>query len=173
MTKNLKFLTETINEKFKAQDYIDVVKLAHSFGIEVYGRDFKDNTSSYIEFDDNKRFNIYVNKYHSKERQRFSIAHEIAHFILHEDEIKKNKKVAREDVASLSKKEEMEADNLAASILMPEKWIEKFLKQLKANKNQKLDEFVIEAVARKFNVSIPASIVRLRELKYYVPYLYL
>lgn len=173
MTKDLKLLKEIIDKKFKAKDYIDVVELAHSFGIEVYGRDFQDKTSSFIEFNENGRFNIYVNKHHSKERQRFSIAHEIAHYILHKDEIINNKKVARENITSLSKEKEIKADNLAAEILMPEKWIEKFLKKLKINKKQKLDESIIRKVAKKFNVSAPASIVRLRNLNYYMPYLYL
>jgi Zn-dependent peptidase ImmA (M78 family) len=64
-------------------------------------------------------FAIYVNAKHSEVRRRFTIAHEVAHFVLHRDLIGDG---ITEDAlyrSGLSDAVEREANGLAAEILMP------------------------------------------------------
>jgi len=79
----------------------------------------------YIEKLENGKVIIYYNPLHHENRQRFTIAHELAHFLLgHLDENHKlyrdTTKNFRSDMYDLK---EINANKMAASILMPEKTI--------------------------------------------------
>lgn len=65
------------------------------------------------------KYVIRVNRHDVKERQRFTLAHEIAHFLLHKDRIGDG---ITDDVlyrSKLSDFMEIQANRLAADILMP------------------------------------------------------
>lgn len=64
-------------------------------------------------------FQIRVNKHEAKSRQRFTIAHEIAHFLLHKVLIKDGLTDSVLYRSKLTNKREAEANRLAADILMP------------------------------------------------------
>ena len=69
-------------------------------------------------------FQIRINRHEDKRRQRFTLAHEIAHYLLHADLIKDS---LSDDVlyrSSLSNRREAEANRLASDILMPQSLIE-------------------------------------------------
>jgi Zn-dependent peptidase ImmA (M78 family) len=75
-------------------------------------------------------FVIRVDRHELKERQRFTVAHEISHFLLHKELIKDG---LSDDVlyrSSLSNRREAEANRLAADLIMPWslilKWMEQF-----------------------------------------------
>jgi len=152
---------------------IDVVKLANALGIVVYGADLDDDVNSWIEYEkEENQFCIVVNKNHSPQRQYFSISHEIGHFVLHNDQIKEKGKVGRQDEHSLTAKEEQEADELGAEILMPKELIREYAKDdLKIQDNTPVTQKIIKQIARYFDVSKEASIMRMRNLGYYVPYI--
>jgi predicted transcriptional regulator len=102
---------------------VDVVKLAHDIGINVYQALGANNLSGKIIKNPQQGgasgYAIFVNSNDSSKRQRFTIAHEIAHFILHKDAIGDG---IVEDAlyrSGLSNKQEAEANKLAADILMP------------------------------------------------------
>jgi Zn-dependent peptidase ImmA (M78 family) len=73
-------------------------------------------------------FSIVINATESLPRKRFTVAHEIAHFILHRDDLQNG---IVEDAlfrnSGLSNKKETEANKLAADILMPYPLIEKLM----------------------------------------------
>jgi hypothetical protein len=76
-------------------------------------------------------FVIKVDRHEAKERQRFTIAHEIAHALLHKDLILENNGLS-DDVlyrSSLSNRREAEANRLAADIVMPWSLVEQWMKQ--------------------------------------------
>ena len=155
----------------KANGYIDTVKLANLFGIEVVPENWKDDSSAYIKFDDsNDKFIIFVNTNHSKERQRFSIAHEIAHFILHKEIIKELKQVDRNSLRSLAPEQEKAADKLAAKILMPDNLVEEYLTQLHITKQNEINKDTLSKFAKDFNVSFLAAYIKLKELNYNLSY---
>lgn len=103
-------------------------------------------------------FAIRVNRHESKERQRFTLAHEIAHFLLHRDKIKNGiyeNTLYRAD--GISNREEIEANRLAADILMPREGLANRLRGI----NTAADDELAEQLASEFQVSKPAMEIRL------------
>jgi len=108
---------------------------------------------------------IGVNALHHPNRQRFSIAHELAHHVLHKEHIEAavhvdkgfrvlhRDRLASEGVDPL----EIEANAFAAELLMPEHFLKDVLDQSGLDIE---DDERIEALARKFRVS--ASAIRYR-----------
>ena len=97
---------------------IDIVQLASRAGIDVYGSDAPDDFNAEITHIPSNKFEILVNTNHSLNRQRFSIAHELAHFVLHVDEIKKYgslKRATDRSHSSYFPDIEKEADELEGS----------------------------------------------------------
>jgi Zn-dependent peptidase ImmA (M78 family) len=164
--------TEAINKAIgmsKQDGYVDVVKLASEYDIPVYNKTLEDDRSGFIKYEDGK-FSIVANSNQTKQRQRFSIAHELAHFLLHPEEVKKRGMVDRAAALSLTPEEERRADQLAADILMPEQIVREYVME-KGWSGTVLDRETILNIADKFNVSFPMAAIRLRELDYYVPYI--
>ncbi len=67
----------------------------------------------------NGEYAIYSNRKDPKVRRRFTYAHELAHFLLHKEHISDR---LRENLlfrSILSNQQEIEANNLAADVLMP------------------------------------------------------
>lgn len=155
----------------KTKGRIDIIELANSLGIKVYSTD-EINVPSFIAYDkDLDLYEIYVNSSEKPTRKRFSIAHEIAHFIKHRDKIIEFGVVGRQNNCSLSLKEESEADSFAAELLMPAECVEEFLKSKEITKQTKIDRDIVSKLADDFDVSLFAAIIRLRELGYYVGYI--
>ncbi len=98
---------------------------------------------------------IGVNKDHHPLRQRFSISHELGHYLLGH-EIETN----REDIVDKNFNEntsiEREANLFASALLMPEDWV---------RENAKKDGLDIKSLAKKFEVSEQAMTIRLLELR--------
>jgi len=172
--------TQTTNEKnliqkralemSRTHGCVDIVKLAKSFGIRVFGDRLSLNENAFIEHKDNE-FKITVNEIHTPQRQYFSIGHELGHFILHKNKIKELGRLDRGGNHTLSKKEEEAADELGAQLLMPQKSIEEYAKKQNLTKETEITQQIVENLADIFDVSKFAVIMRLRKLNYYVPYI--
>lgn len=132
---------------------INVVQLANKLGIRVYDAAWPSNISGKIQKDRDKGgtsgFAIFVNKEHAATRKRFTIAHEIAHYVLHEEQIGDGVFDDALYRSGLSNEMERQANGLAANILMP--WSE-----LNKHIGKPTDE-----LARLFNVSKEAMANRL------------
>lgn len=164
-------LLNSIEEIKAAKGRIDIVEIANRLGIKVYSTK-EIQQSSFIAYDpDTKHYSIYLNSKEAGPRQRFSVAHEIAHFLLHKEKIITFGAVGRECDISLSIKEEKEADNLAGMLLMPENSVIDTLNRNDVTIYDKIDKNVVVKVAKEFDVSIIAATLRLRELGYYVGYI--
>ena len=109
---------------------------------------------------------IGVNQDHHPNRRRFSIAHEIAHFVLHKGDtyIDKGYLVHFRDRESGSgtKWEEMAANAFAAALLMPAKQVRDAFKQQPFDLTE---DNVLEMLAKKFKVSTQAMTYRLMKLR--------
>jgi Zn-dependent peptidase ImmA (M78 family) len=136
---------------------VDVLCLAHHFGLRVFGiSNWDNNLSGKIvrvrDVDMPDQFAIYVNQKHPIKRKRFTIAHELAHFIYHQDLI--GDEITDDALyrSGLSNREEAMANGLAADILMPWHLI-----------NREIDNGLqtIDALADKFEVSFTAMAIRL------------
>lgn len=102
-------------------------------------------------------FMIKINRHDPARRQRFTAAHELAHFLLHRDQIGSG---ISDDVlyrSALSDNREAEANRLAADILMPESLIQEWLDNAKALKV----EDKVAYLADRFEVSEAAIKIRL------------
>lgn len=98
---------------------VDVEALAVDFGIGILHKDWPNDLSGAIG-KDTKGYFLIVNRNHSALRQRYTIAHELAHRVLHRDQIEK---AGIKDTwayrSRLSEADEQAANQLAATILMP------------------------------------------------------
>lgn len=141
---------------------VTVEKLAEALHIEVLVHALPDDDSGLLLVKDKKAL-VIVNKNHSEGRRRFSLAHEIAHYLLHADD--SHEIFHRDRRSSLgTSRIEVEANAFAAEILMPEDeiktWVESELLDL-------LDEEMEEKVAEKakqLSVSTQALGIRLERL---------
>lgn len=138
---------------------IRIGQLANDLGLEVVRAALSPSISGLIEPSETAAsgFKIKINKFESEERQRFTVAHEIAHFLLHRDYIKNGIIDSALYRSSLSSRKEVEANKLAADLLMPEALVLDELKKL----GGKRDSISAEALARKFKVSPAAMKVRI------------
>ncbi|MEZ8388253.1 ImmA/IrrE family metallo-endopeptidase [Vibrio splendidus] len=101
---------------------------------------------------------IKVNKHDVKARQRYTLAHEIAHFLLHRHLLADG---ITDDVlyrSSLSNVIEREADRLAADIIMPMNHVKKLMEKHSIDKK---GEHLYEAIAEELGVSPIALKIRL------------
>lgn len=112
---------------------------------------------------------IGVNSSHSLTRQRFTIAHEIGHLLLHGDEevhIDAKRPLGRRDKVSSQAEDprEIEANQFAAELLMPESFVREFVvKIVEDDPDISVDE-AIEKLGRTFRVSQLAMTHRLTNL---------
>ncbi|TNE42434.1 MAG: ImmA/IrrE family metallo-endopeptidase [Alphaproteobacteria bacterium] len=143
---------------------VQTVPIAEKLGLKVYKvSGWNDETSGMIRKDENdggaSGYAIYVNARHGPTRRRFTIAHEIGHFVLHESLIGDG---IVEDALwrsrKLSSKIETQANAFAADLLMPWHLIE-------LAKSRGLTE--IEELAVAFEVSVEAMSYRLLGAQYY------
>lgn len=140
---------------------IPVGKLAQDLGITVQYIPLDNELSGMAFVKDNSRF-IIVNAGHHPNRQRFTLAHELGHHILHYEYLANgvhvDKVILHRDIISGAgiDRKEISANAFAAELLMPEALIKRHLRGLDFN-----DESVIEALANKFKVSTAALNFRL------------
>ncbi len=140
---------------------IDVISLANLYDIKVYGIKTKNEISGAITYDkDEDYFEILVNTNNAKTRQRFTIAHELGHYFLHKEMLKdSNMHIdalyrTTTDMKNVDTKElEKEVDYFAGALLMNRELLEKLSK-----------EYGIEELAKIFDVSTSAVIVRMKVL---------
>ena len=65
---------------------LDIVRVVKEiYNIKLYYNDLDRDTSGFIERITPKEWAIHVNKWENPLRQKFTIAHELAHFILHQN----------------------------------------------------------------------------------------
>ena len=100
---------------------------------------------------------IKVNRHDGSRRQRFTIAHEIAHFLLHRDHIGRGIEDDALYRSDLSDAREAEANRLAADILMPEHLITEALTAARAQGVEDMASYM----ADQFEVSEAAIRIRL------------
>ena len=149
-----------IIRKHQKRAPILVVPIAEALGLKVYRTTgWPDFTSGMVTRDavqgGPSGFSIYVNAKHSEVRRRFTIAHEIAHFLLHRDLIGDG--ITEDGLyrSGLSDAVELEANGLAAEILMPKALIREILRGGSRG---------ISELADKFNVSDQTMELRLMSL---------
>lgn len=101
---------------------INVVSLSKNLGFEVAFVDLPDKVSAAIKIEKNKKA-IFVNSNHPKTRQRFSISHELGHYLSGHEDYDEEKRIymdPNKKYTNSQYKNEEEADEFAAELLMPD-----------------------------------------------------
>jgi Zn-dependent peptidase ImmA (M78 family) len=117
---------------------------------------------------ENGRGMIGYNVNHSLVRQRFTIAHEIGHYMLHvKGKLQRlfvDKSVFQrdDDSSTGNDPEEVQANKFAAALLMPEVLVRSEIRKLDLDLD---DEDDVGSLARRFNVSTAAMSIRLDNLR--------
>ena len=143
--------------RFQLVAPVDIVSIARELGVRVWEmHDLPEGVSGQIWRDavngGISGFSIGVRASESVFRKRFTVAHELAHYILHRNRLDGG---LFEDVmyrGGLSSREETQANQMAADMLMPYKLIRKLIDE---------GEDTIEKLAARLQVSQPALKIRL------------
>lgn len=162
--------SQLANKLNKSKGYVDVFDIAEKLGLQVSEHDLGDNVSGVLYIDKGKGV-IGYNKKESEVRRRFTVAHEIGHFLLHrlENEVFVDKKVFvplfRDDKSTTGEiKQEREANAFAAALLMPKERVVKELKNIEFDLGDDKDD-VISKLASNFKVSSQAMMYRISNLE--------
>ena len=142
---------------------IDVENIAKRLGIGILEEEFPDDISGVLVRSGDGVL-IAVNKEHHPNRKRFSIAHELAHHLLHQDSAayydKKHQIGAHFRAKSGGRgwdAKEVEANRFAAELLMPRRMLIEAIDQT--------GETEASTLARQFEVSEEAMTYRLADIR--------
>ena len=143
---------------------VPVEEVARSLGADVVYRAFEGDVSGMVYRDRSEKL-IGVNSSHAPNRQRFTVAHEVGHLVLHKgtpvfvDSFEG--RINWRDGASA--KEESEANAFAAELLMPRAFVDREVEQ--AMDDQPLSPTrLIGDMAKTFKVSQQSMKYRLENL---------
>ena len=159
------------NIELKDEEYsIDLEKISKNLGLKVE-KTILFSESGLLDLD---KKTIYINKFEKNERQRFTLAHEIGHYVLEHASKNKLPRKKKENYNDNEILKEREANQFAANLLMPRKILimimKKYLDENGVNKegNLKLNnlEFkkLLEYISEKMKVSVSAIKYRLDNL---------
>ncbi len=138
---------------------VKIAGIARALGVEVKSATLKPRISGQIQPSNTSKsgFRIRVNRHEPSVRQRFTIAHEIAHYLLHRDQIGDGLEDTILYRSTLSDRREAEANRLAADLIMPRALITQLLRE----KNSAPTVEVAGELALQFEVSEAAMMIRL------------
>ena|SRR5258708_17256269 len=147
---------------------IPVEEIAAHFGAQLSYEPFQGKGElSGMLLRDKDRTVIGVNSAHPAVRQRFSVAHEIGHLIMHQGAMFVDQTVRfnRDGKSSLAiDPQEIEANRFAAELLMPEKLVTAAIEKCIAKKPNLPQRALIADLAKEFQVSEQAMEFRLVNL---------
>ena len=150
-------------EQHLSQYPVKLGSLARSLNVAIKVSSMPTGVSGQIARD-RDGYVIRVNRNEARERQRFTIGHELAHFLLHRDVIDRSPDGITDNVLYRSgapEQIEYEANRLAADIVMPMALVER---KLRDEYGGVVTEATIESLAASFEVSKAAMEIRLSTL---------
>lgn len=145
---------------------VPIEKLAHQIGAVIRMEPFDGRLSGMVHRQADGTAVIGINRKQSVYRRRFTIAHELGHLLLHEDKLlhvdERFPIGFRTGISGFAiDSKEIEANQFAAELLMPESFLLKDIGQVQED----LDiEEVIERLSQIYDVSREAMAIRLSAL---------
>lgn len=156
MSEDIKVLSH-----FMSRPPVRVEEAISALGIDYRVIPMNPGESGRIERLSDGRYRITVNANESRVRQRFTAAHELGHYLLHRDLLVHGHMDRLFDPspdtnppAPFTRKQEYQANQTAANILMPRSRVERLY----------LDGVPVPQLAREFDVSVAAMKIRLQSL---------
>jgi Zn-dependent peptidase ImmA (M78 family) len=147
---------------------VPVERLIQLRGARLAVRSLEDSVSGFVYRDEGQPV-IGINTVHPLARQRFTMAHELGHLILHNalgvhiDERDFFLKFRDSAAAASDDREEREANLFAAELLMPREFLEKDATQL--GEISLHDDGALRHLAKRYGVSLQALLIRLTSLR--------
>jgi len=127
---------------------VDAVKIANGFGIQVKEISMPPKYAADVAgFYNEKDKTIYVQTTDKPWRKLFTVAHELGHLVLGHKNYEVLFRVQRKDETYPYRQIESEANSFAASLLMPDFMLKKYLKKYNLTKSDHLE------MAKIFGVS--------------------
>ena len=145
---------------------IDVEAIAKSLGISV-NYEKLDSDVSGVMLLENGKAKVAINQSQHRNRQRFTLAHEIGHLLLHAkgDRVFVDRRFFRNAASSKGElREEIQANAFAASLLMPSALVDKYI-----DADDGITDIDVFRLATRFEVSEQAMTLRLVKLDYIEP----
>lgn len=160
---------------------VDLEKVLQSLNVRVHDEDMDAETAGVLIVKGEQR-HVLVNKDHPHNRKRFTIAHELGHLVLHDDEAsgdasgqrmyidrqirvyqrvgEASSAVYQQEGSQTTVQQEREANAFAACLLMPAHHVTRA-----ALERDLFDEVSVASLARNFEVSEQAMSIRLQQLQ--------
>jgi Zn-dependent peptidase ImmA (M78 family) len=154
---------------------VDVEGIVKQLDAQLRFVPYDDEMSGMLYRDRESRVTIIgINSSHASTRQRFSIAHEIGHLEMHKQRLMFVDKLfrvstPRTDADWTTRQEEIEANGFAASLLMPESFIEAAMRRERQRPSPLEGDELVRDLARRFDVSAEAMGYRLANLGWLIP----
>ena len=148
------------------QPPVDLERIVHDLGVRLEYPRLADSLSGFLANKNGDRV-IGVNAKHHKNRQRFTLAHEIAHLMLGHDtgdvHVDKGIVLFRDaDSATDNTEIEIEANRYAAELLVPKAMLRQDLSRL--NAFDAITDDDLEYLSNRYAISIAALLNRLGDV---------
>lgn len=155
-----------IVQDYMGDEPVEPEKILHALNVDYSEEPLPAGQSGYIQSLGDGRFRVVVNSNESPQRRRFTAAHELAHYMLHRDLLSQHGQMNRhidclfdgdachDRPSPLHQRHEVQANKLAARIIMPASRIRHYEAQ---------GESVAE-LAQRFGVSVAAMEIRFKTL---------
>lgn len=168
---NVETMAEQLALQYTVSPPVDVDRIAQQLGLPVFTQQLQQDVSGLL-IKQNGQIFCFVNSHDHRKRQRFTIGHELGHFVLghlnhstdpvHID--KGNYAIFRDSKSKTGLvSTEVDANQFSAALLMPRQLIESSLKRFGSGP---YSDAHVTALAEEFNVSEQAMALRLARLKY-------
>lgn len=164
---------EIIN-KYRRKIPVDIEGLSESLGVPVHYAYLNEKISGMIEQPWPGEFVITIQQRDPHTRQRFTIAHELGHFIYHrhligdgvdDDRGYRSVNSGKYHNTKIGPHEETDANKFAASVLMPPDMIDHYGRIEATERGENPDNYrsfsIARVLASKFNVSEKAMLIQL------------
>lgn len=159
-------MAEQVLSRFSQVLPIDIERIVREYSIDIQKRPIEDGVSGMLVIKNDKAV-IGVNANNHENRQRFTIAHELGHYLLHRDSsnifVDSHAIFYRDDKREEGVYlQEIEANIFAAAILMPENILRSLIdKEI----FDPFDDEAIHSLASRFKVSSQALTIRMTKLR--------
>lgn len=149
---------------------VPVEQIARRLGAQITYESFEGEISGML-YRDRGTTVIGVNSRHAPTRQRFTVAHEIGHFLIHKGQPVFIDRFVRVNLRNgESNPEEVQANAFAAELLMPRAMVRDAINNALSGRRDITPQEVVSVLAARFEVSAAAMQYRLINLEVLNPY---
>lgn len=149
---------------------VPVEQIARRLGAQITYESFEGEISGML-YRDSGTTVIGVNSRHAPTRQRFTVAHEIGHLLIHKGQPLFIDRFVRVNWRNgESSPEEVQANAFAAELLMPRALVREAIGHALSRRRDATPQEIVGTLARRFEVSTAAMQYRLINLEILNPY---